>query len=151
MELGGSIAVTVKLEITLTPTLSQTEREFLPHLSLRERSVRHPPDRVRGSHSRKLSGYQKPGSNALSRTLYSCNKRDMCWLQRLDRHRFLQLAKVLGVSVAELLGEVDVPKETSVPRGRMRQVFYAAAKLPRRQQEKIVDVVEAFVDKKTAS
>ena len=92
--------------------------------------------------------YFRPGPGA---PLYSRNKRDMCWLQRLDRHRFLQLAKVLGVSVAELLGEVDVPKETSVPRGRMRQVFYAAAKLPRRQQEKIVDVVEAFVDKKTAS
>jgi len=58
MELRGSISVTVKLEITLTPTLSQREREFLPHLSLRERSVRHPPDRVRGSHSRKLNGYK---------------------------------------------------------------------------------------------
>ena len=65
--------------------------------------------------------------------------------------QIIKLAHVLGVSTSELLGEKDMPKEASVPRGRMRQVFYAAAKLPRRQQEKIVDVVEAFVDKKTAS
>lgn len=65
--------------------------------------------------------------------------------------QILKLAHVLGVSSAELLGETDVPKEASVPRGRMRQVFYAAAKLPRRQQEKIVDVVEAFVDKKASN
>jgi len=74
------------------------------------------------------------------------------WEQRsvaMPPEQMLQLAKVLGVSVIELLGEGEVPKEASVPRGRMRQVFYAAAKLPRRQQEKIVDVVEAFVEKKS--
>lgn len=59
------------------------------------------------------------------------------------------LAKALKVSTDELIsGHPERPKLTG-PQGRVRQVFEAVSKLPRRQQEKIVDVVEAFVDKKT--
>jgi transcriptional regulator with XRE-family HTH domain len=61
------------------------------------------------------------------------------------------LAKVLKVSVDELVsGNGKVPRQNG-PQGRVRQVFEAVSKLPRRQQEKIVDVVEAFVDKKVGS
>ena len=54
------------------------------------------------------------------------------------------LAKVLGVSVEELLGE-SRPKRVVSPGGRSRQLFEAVSKMPRRQQEKILDILEPFV------
>lgn len=59
------------------------------------------------------------------------------------------LAGILGASADELLGMK--PARQNGPSGRVRQVFDAVASLPRRQQDKIVDVIEAFVEKKTAS
>jgi hypothetical protein len=55
--------------------------------------------------------------------------------------------RVLGVSVTELLGE-DVPikrARKSGPTGKLRKVFEEVSKLPRCQQEKIVEVVTALV------
>lgn len=57
----------------------------------------------------------------------------------------VKLASILNVSADELLG--IKPARQSGPTGRVRQVFDAVAALPRRQQQKIVDVVEAFVEK----
>ena len=54
------------------------------------------------------------------------------------------LAKVLGVSVEELLGENAKAKRPAV-KGRLQSVFEAASKLPRRQQEKVAEFVGAFV------
>lgn len=56
------------------------------------------------------------------------------------------LALVLGVSVEELLGHAK-PKRVAAPGGRLRQVFERASKLPRRQQEKVAEFVEAFVER----
>ena len=56
------------------------------------------------------------------------------------------MAKALGVTVEELLGEPR-PKRVLSPGGRARQLFDALSKLPRRQQEKILEVVEAMVEK----
>ena len=53
------------------------------------------------------------------------------------------IAKALGVTVEELLG-ADAPKRTVAPGGRARQAFDRVSRLPRRQQEKIIEVVEAF-------
>jgi len=64
--------------------------------------------------------------------------------------QMLQLAQVLGVSVRTLLGEEHLPKEPPGPTGRLRRVLQEVGQLPRRQQEKIVDVVEAFVKQKTS-
>ena len=55
-----------------------------------------------------------------------------------------RLAKALGVTVEELLGEAR-PKRAASPGGRARQLFEAISKLPRRQQEKILDILEPFV------
>ena len=61
------------------------------------------------------------------------------------------LVKVLNVSVDELVsGNGRRPMETG-PKGKVRQVFEAVSRLPRRQQEKIVEVVEAFVEKKAVA
>jgi transcriptional regulator with XRE-family HTH domain len=54
------------------------------------------------------------------------------------------LAKALGVTVEELLGEPKA-RRAPAPGGKVRQVFEAVTKLPRRQQQKIVEVVEALV------
>ena len=50
----------------------------------------------------------------------------------------LPIAKALGVSVEELLGE-SKPKRRVAVGGKARQLFEAVSKLPRRQQEKIFD------------
>lgn len=60
------------------------------------------------------------------------------------------VARMLKVSVDELVSGNDRPPKDSSPRGKARLVFEAVAKLPRRQQEKIMEVVEAFVSAKTA-
>jgi len=53
------------------------------------------------------------------------------------------LARELGVSVDELLGVT--PQKPAIAKGRLQEAFHAAAKLPRRQQQKIVEVVEALL------
>jgi transcriptional regulator with XRE-family HTH domain len=56
----------------------------------------------------------------------------------------LPIAKALGITVEEVLGEPKA-KRSPAPGGKVRQVFEAVTKLPRRQQQKIVEVVEALV------
>jgi transcriptional regulator with XRE-family HTH domain len=56
----------------------------------------------------------------------------------------IPMAKALGVTVDELLGEPK-PKRVATPAGKMRQLFDAASKLPRSQQEKIFSILEPFV------
>lgn len=58
-----------------------------------------------------------------------------------------RLATVLGVSVETLLtadGEL-APDRPRAPVGRARRAFEKVAQLPRRQQDKIIEIVEAFV------
>ena len=55
------------------------------------------------------------------------------------------LAAVLKVSVDELLGKTVSKVRGAGPSGKARQVFDAVSRLPRRQQQKIVEVVEALV------
>lgn len=54
------------------------------------------------------------------------------------------MAAALGVTVEELLGEAK-PSRVTNPGGKVRSVFARVQKLPRRQQEKIVEVVEALL------
>jgi transcriptional regulator with XRE-family HTH domain len=58
-----------------------------------------------------------------------------------------KLADALGVSVDVLLGVTPPKPKRQAAKGRLQLVFESAAKLPRRQQEKIVEVVEAMVEK----
>jgi len=55
------------------------------------------------------------------------------------------LADVLGVSTDFLLGRQDV-KNHGGPAGKIRQVFERVSKLPRHQQNKVAEFVEAFVN-----
>ena len=56
----------------------------------------------------------------------------------------LPMAQALGVSVEELLGAAK-SKASGAPAGKARQLFAAVNKLPRRQQEKIFDILQPFV------
>lgn len=56
------------------------------------------------------------------------------------------MAQLLGVSVEQLLGEASKRKAVAVPSGRARLAFDKVSKLPKRQQQKILEVVEAFVN-----
>ena len=57
------------------------------------------------------------------------------------------LARALGVSIDELLGVTPPKPKRTVAKGRLQKVFEEAAKLPRRQQEKIAELVEMFVER----
>jgi transcriptional regulator with XRE-family HTH domain len=54
------------------------------------------------------------------------------------------MAKALGVTVHDLLGEPK-PGRAVAPGGKVRQAFEAVSKLPRRQQEHVLKVVNALV------
>lgn len=58
-----------------------------------------------------------------------------------------QAARTLGVSMTELLGEdVQIKRARKTgPTGKVHKIFEEVSKLPRRQQEKIVEVVSALV------
>jgi len=56
-----------------------------------------------------------------------------------------ELARILNVSVDDLLGVASKPSPKGGPEGRAKRIFSEVSKLPRRQQRKIVDVVEALV------
>jgi transcriptional regulator with XRE-family HTH domain len=56
-----------------------------------------------------------------------------------------QLAGILGVGVDQLLGHAAKPARAAGPVGKLRQVFESASKLPRHQQAKVAEFVQAFV------
>lgn len=56
----------------------------------------------------------------------------------------LPMAKALGVTVEEVLGEAR-PRKTVTAGGKMGQLFEEASKLPRSQQDKVIAVLEPFV------
>jgi transcriptional regulator with XRE-family HTH domain len=55
------------------------------------------------------------------------------------------LAKVLNVTADSLLGLQTAKARGSGPAGKVRKLFEAVSRLPRRQQQKIVEVVEALI------
>ena len=55
------------------------------------------------------------------------------------------LAKVLEVSIDELMGVRQPKARKTAPRGKLNRLFEAASQLPRRQQQKIVELLEPFV------
>ena len=62
------------------------------------------------------------------------------------RHDQLEaLAGALGVTMAELVGAPGTKQRGSGPTGRAKRTFEVVSKLPRSQQQKILDVVEALV------
>jgi transcriptional regulator with XRE-family HTH domain len=57
-----------------------------------------------------------------------------------------KLADVLGVRIEELLDVQASRSRRSAPAGQARRLFEEVQKLPRRQQQKVLDVVSAIVE-----
>jgi len=55
------------------------------------------------------------------------------------------LAKAFGVSVDEILGVEPIKPKRQAAKGKLQALFEAASNLPRRQQEKVIAVLEPFV------
>jgi len=55
------------------------------------------------------------------------------------------LAQILGVRIEEVLDERPATARRGGPVGRTRRVFETVSQLPRNQQQKILDVVDALV------
>ena len=56
----------------------------------------------------------------------------------------IPMATALGVPVEALLGQPG-PRRNGIPGGKLGQVFQQVGRLPRRQQDKIIEVVQALV------
>lgn len=56
----------------------------------------------------------------------------------------MPIAQALGVSVQELLGEA-APKRAAAPAGKLGRVVETLTKLPRRQQDKVVEMIETIL------
>jgi transcriptional regulator with XRE-family HTH domain len=61
------------------------------------------------------------------------------------------LAEALGTTADYLIGIAANWKGSKGPSGKVRQIFEQVSKLPRRQQQKVVEFVEAFVQHKAAA
>jgi len=61
-----------------------------------------------------------------------------------------KLTEILKVSVDYLFGKEENRRHGSGPTGKVRRVFETVSRLPRHQQNKVVEFVEAFVEKKAS-
>lgn len=59
-----------------------------------------------------------------------------------------KLARVLGIPVDALLSDSAAPPTPTKPvhAGKVQKLFEEVARLPRRQQDKVVEFVSAFID-----
>ena len=62
----------------------------------------------------------------------------------------IPIAQALGVTVEELLG-APKPRCATAPAGKMRQLFEAASRLPRSQQQKVADILSPFIKEHSVS
>lgn len=104
-------------------------------------------DAARGKHLKALREAAGLSMRELARQLGEDHSNVRYWERTgsLPRSNVLiPMAKALGVTVEELLGQPRNRKAAS-PGGRLRQLFETAAKLPRSKQEMILKMLEPFV------
>jgi transcriptional regulator with XRE-family HTH domain len=76
-----------------------------------------------------------------------------CWERRtvaLRPDQIERLAQILRVPIDALFNGNGGTDRKGGPTGKVRQVFERVSRLPRKQQAKVVEFVEAFVEKKAA-
>jgi transcriptional regulator with XRE-family HTH domain len=64
---------------------------------------------------------------------------------RMHGELIVKVAEILGVTADELLGCGSSQPQKTRAAGKVQKVFEDVARLPRRQQEKVVEFVSAFV------
>lgn len=86
-------------------------------------------------------------ANKLAKTVGTTHTTVMSWEKagRIAKTEFLEpMAEALGVTVDELLGRKP-ERKSSNPGGRLGDVFRRVAKLPRKQQSKVIEMAEGFI------
>lgn len=76
------------------------------------------------------------------------------WEQRnvaITAEQLVKLAKILNTRVEDLLYDRAQRVRNGGPTGKVRRVFEKVNRLPRSQQSKVVEFVEAFVNQKTTA
>jgi transcriptional regulator with XRE-family HTH domain len=68
----------------------------------------------------------------------------------LKPEQLAALARILECSIDDLIGQVSKVRRGTGPTGRIRRVFEAVNQLPRHQQNKVAEFVEAFVKQQHA-
>ena len=104
-------------------------------------------DADRGKHLKALREAAGLSMRELARQIGEDHSNVRYWEQGRSLPRsdvLLPMAKAFGVTVEEVLGEPK-PRRAVTPAGKMRHLFEAASKLPRSQQEKILDILQPFV------
>lgn len=102
---------------------------------------------AQGSHLRDLRERAGISVRELARQLEIHHTNIVYWekTNRVAKVELLpQIAAILGVSMEEVLGQPR-PKRAPIAPGKLGQIFEAAARLPRRQQQKIIEFVEPFI------
>jgi len=89
-----------------------------------------------------LSQHQLASRIGISQAAYAWWERNPVALRPDQIHK---LSNALGVSFDDLIGNENVKKRGTGPVGKMRQLFEAASRLPRSQQQKVTAVLEPFV------
>ena len=96
---------------------------------------------------RKQEGYTQvelAEKTGLQQSLLSAYERGRL---RLSAEVAALLIKALGISADDLFAVNGSRKTRRGPTGKLQRLFEKASKLPRRQQEKVIEFVSAFVDK----
>jgi transcriptional regulator with XRE-family HTH domain len=114
-----------------------------------------PTDRQRTSFGQRLVQAREEAGlsqQELARKL-RVSPRAIGWWERepaaLKPEQLAALADALNVPVDYLLGRQYLPNRGSGPVGKLRRVFERVNRLPRQQQNKVVEFVEAFVNQHT--
>jgi transcriptional regulator with XRE-family HTH domain len=84
----------------------------------------------------------------LAEKLGVAQPRIVYWERKAENIRsdvLAKIAEILDTSTDELLGTKPPSPRAAKPVGRARQLFDSISKLPRRQQEKIISILEPFV------
>ena len=103
---------------------------------------------ARASHLRALRELSGLSQRKLAREIKEDHSNVRYWensgtLPRSDV--LIKMAKALGVTVEELLGE---PKPAKLPAGKLGDLFKAIAELPPDERQQVLEVVEPYVEKK---
>ena len=95
-----------------------------------------------------LSQAEVAAKIGISQAGYAAWERDPVALRP---EQICQLAEVLNVAVDQLLGVDEKPTRKGGPTGKARRLFEQVSKLPRAQQQHVLTVLEAFVEKKAVA
>lgn len=120
--------------------------EVRPYLRAVPRKLRHPRPK---QGQRLVSLRQAAGlSQAELARLVGESQANISFWERCDKPPrsdvLPKLAEVLGVRIQDLI-EAAGPAATRVPVGKVQQLFEEVRKLPRRKQERLVEVVSALL------